>query len=63
LPRQDRERLSGRARRARRDVAFDPFDLPAPHIFKVRDNRIHEIEALGFMMPYMSKNGWSDFAR
>ena len=34
----------------------------SPH-FKVRDNRIHEIEALGFMMPYMSKGGWSDFAR
>jgi len=46
-----------------RDVAFNPFDLPAAHIFKVRDNRIHEIEALGFMVPYMSKGGWSDFAR
>jgi hypothetical protein len=46
-----------------RDVNFNPFDLPAAHIFKVRDNRIHEIEALGFMMPYMSKGGWSDFAR
>jgi len=48
---------------ATRDVAFNPFDLPAAHIFKIRDNRIHEIEALGFMMPYMSKGGWSDFAR
>ncbi|HEY3515759.1 MAG TPA: hypothetical protein VGL98_01840 [Gammaproteobacteria bacterium] len=46
-----------------RDVAFNPFDLPAAHIFKIRDNRIHEIEALGFMTPYMSKGGWSDFAR
>ena len=46
-----------------RDVNFNPFDLPAAHIFKIRDNRIHEIEALGFMMPYMSKGGWSDFAR
>ena len=46
-----------------RDVAFNPFDLPAAHVFKVRDNRIHEIEALGFMVPYMSKGGWSDFAR
>src|SRR5262245_25361659 len=46
-----------------RDVAFNPFDLPAAHIFKIRDNRIHEIEVLGFMMPYMSKGGWSDFAR
>ena len=48
---------------ATRDVGFNPFDLPAAHIFKIRDNRIHEIEALGFMMPYMSKGGWSDFAR
>jgi hypothetical protein len=46
-----------------RDVAFDPFDLPAAHIFKIRDNRIHEIEALGFMVPYLSKNGWSDFLK
>jgi hypothetical protein len=46
-----------------REVDFDPFDLPAAHIFKIRDHRIHEIEALGFMMPYMSKNGWSDFLR
>jgi len=48
---------------ATREVNFNPFDLPAAHIFKVRDNRIHEIEALGFMMPYMSKGGWSDFTR
>ena len=46
-----------------RAVDFDPFDLPAAHIFKVRDNRIHEIEALGFMLPHMSKGGWSDFLR
>jgi hypothetical protein len=46
-----------------RDVNFNPFDLPAAHIFKIRDNQIHEIEALGFMMPYMSKGGWSDFAK
>jgi hypothetical protein len=46
-----------------RAVNFNPFDLPAAHIFKVRDNRIHEIEALGFTMPYLSKGGWSDFLR
>lgn len=46
-----------------RAVGFDPFDLPAAHIFKIRGNRIHEIEALGFMAPYLSKNGWSDFLR
>jgi hypothetical protein len=37
---------------------FKPFDLPAAHIFKVRDGKIHEIEAMGFTMPYNSKTGW-----
>jgi hypothetical protein len=46
-----------------RAVNFNPFDLPAAHIFKVRDNRIHEIEVLGFMLPDLSKGGWSDFLR
>jgi hypothetical protein len=46
-----------------RTVAFEPFDLPAAHIFKIRDNGIHEIEALGVMVPYLSKNGWSEFLR
>jgi hypothetical protein len=49
---------------APRDMSrFNAFDLPAMHIFKVRDNRIHEIEALGVTLPYMSKNGWNDFPR
>lgn len=37
---------------------FKPFDLPAAHIFKVSGGKIHEIEAMGFMMPYNSKTGW-----
>ena len=37
---------------------FNPFDLPAAHIFKVRGGKIHEIEAMGFSMPYNSKTGW-----
>jgi hypothetical protein len=40
------------------DMPFKPFDLPAAHIFKVQDGKIHEIEALGFTMPYNSKTGW-----
>jgi hypothetical protein len=40
------------------DMNFNPFDLPAAHIFKVSGGEIHEIEALGFMMPYNSKTGW-----
>lgn len=40
------------------DMNFMPFDLPAAHIFKIRGGRIHEIEAMGFTMPYDSKTGW-----
>lgn len=40
------------------DMNFKPFDLPAAHIFKIRGGKIHEIEAMGFMMPYNSKTGW-----
>jgi hypothetical protein len=46
-----------------RPMNFDPFDLPAAHIFKIRNSRIDEIEAMGFTMPYMTKNGWTDFLR
>jgi hypothetical protein len=35
-----------------------PFDMPAAHVFKVRDGKIHEIEAMGFTMPYDSRTGW-----
>lgn len=40
------------------DMNFKPFDLPAEHIFKIYDGKIHQIEALGFTMPYDSKTGW-----
>lgn len=46
-----------------REIDFDPFDLPAAHIFKIENDRIHEIEAMGFMAPYNSTNGWSEFLR
>jgi len=35
-----------------------PFDMAAAHIFKVRDGKIHEIEAMGVVLPYDSKTGW-----
>jgi len=39
--------------------SFAPFDLPAAHIFKVGpDERVHEIEAMGFLAPYNSPVGW-----
>jgi hypothetical protein len=38
---------------------FDPFDLPAAHIFKIgADGRMHEIEAMGFMTDFNSPTGW-----
>jgi hypothetical protein len=37
---------------------FNPFDLPAMHIYKIWGGQIHEIEALGFMAPYNSPTGW-----
>ena len=37
---------------------FEPFDLPAMHIFKVWGGQIHEIEAMGFMAPYQAPSGW-----
>jgi hypothetical protein len=35
-----------------------PFDMPAAHIFKIRDGKMHEIEAMGVVIPYNSKTGW-----
>ena len=40
------------------DMNFKPFDLPAAHIFKISGGKMHEIEAMGFTMPYDSKTGW-----
>jgi hypothetical protein len=39
-------------------MPFKPFDLPAAHIYKVSGGKIHEIEAMGFTMPYNSRTGW-----
>jgi hypothetical protein len=45
------------------DLNIPPFDLPAAHVFEVRGGKIHEIEAMGFMMPYNSKTGWESEAK
>ena len=34
------------------------WDSVNAHIFKIRDGKIHEIEAMGFSIPYDSKTGW-----
>jgi len=33
-------------------------DLEAGEMFKIRNGKIHEIEAMGFILPYGSKTGW-----
>jgi len=37
---------------------FGPIDLEAAEIFAIRNGKIHEIEAMGFLLPYNSKTGW-----
>ena len=41
------------------NMDFDPFDMPAAHVFKIgADGLVHEIEAVGFVAPYDSPTGW-----
>ncbi|MBN2425081.1 MAG: hypothetical protein JXR46_02290 [Calditrichaceae bacterium] len=37
---------------------WGPFDLPAAHVFKIRNGQIHEIEAIGYIAKHGIKNGW-----
>jgi hypothetical protein len=40
-------------------LPFEPFDLPAAHVFKVgADGKVHEIEAMGFRAGLNSPTGW-----
>ena len=41
-----------------RTMNNQPFDLPAIHIYKIWGGKIHEIEAIGIVIPYMSPTGW-----
>jgi hypothetical protein len=36
------------------------FDLPAIHIYKIWGGQMHEIEAMGIVIPYMSPTGWEE---
>jgi hypothetical protein len=37
---------------------WGPFDLPAAHIFKIRNGRIYEIEAIGYVAEHGIESGW-----
>jgi hypothetical protein len=41
-----------------RENNWGPFDLPAAHIFKIRDDQIFDIEAIGYIAPHGIRNGW-----
>lgn len=44
-----------------RDMSrFNAFDMPAIHIYKIWGGAIHEIEALGLVMPYQSEHSFED---
>ncbi len=44
-----------------RDMSrFNEFDMPAIHIYKVWGGAIHEIEALGIVMPYQSPHSFTE---
>lgn len=34
------------------------FDMPAIHIYKIWGGKMHEIEAMGIVVPYMTPTGW-----
>lgn len=37
---------------------WGPFDLPAAHVFKIRNGKIYEIEAIGYIAQHGIRNGW-----
>ena len=36
------------------------FDMPAIHIYKIWGGQMHEIEAIGIVLPYMHPTGWEE---
>jgi hypothetical protein len=56
------EKLVGVPGYTSQPMPFKSFDLPAAHIFKVYGGKIHQIEAMGFTMPYDSKTGWENYS-
>ena len=52
--------VPGMTERTIRTSTGGGFDLPAIHIYKVWGGQIHEIEAMGVVLPYMSPTGWEE---
>ena len=59
LPYKVRHVDGSTSERNKQNFTNAPFDMPAAHIFKVGpEGEIHEIEAVGPIMPYNSPTGW-----
>ena len=41
-----------------RENRWGPFDLPAAHVFKIKNGQIIDIEAMGYIAQHGVKNGW-----
>jgi hypothetical protein len=52
--------VPGQTERVIRASTGAGFDLPAIHIYKVWGGKMHEIEAMGVVLPYMSPTGWEE---
>lgn len=39
-------------------ISFGPINMQACAVFKIRSGKIHEIEAMGFLLPYGLPSGW-----
>ena len=37
---------------------WGPFDLPAAHVFKIKNGEISNIEAIGYIAKHGTENGW-----
>ena len=59
LPYQVTHTDGSTSERNKENFSFNPFDMPAAHIFKIgADGFVHEIEAVGVVTPYNSPTGW-----
>jgi hypothetical protein len=59
LPYQVTHTDGSTSERNKENMPFEPFDMPAAHIFKIgADGLVHEIEAVGFVAPPNSPTGW-----
>ncbi len=56
---QKKFKITGNPDRQESDMTTQkPFDMPAMHIYKIWGGQIHEIEAIGIVVPYNSPTGW-----